>query len=312
MMRILVAGAGAIGMLFSGLIWLNGGEVVVYTRRREAAHAIESDGVLIEYDEGVKRARPSCAVNPSKLQQPELCFICVKSYDTQAVAQILAPHLPENCKVVTVQNGLNNVGRLSEIFGSGRVVGGYTTHAVTLLGLNRVYHAYQGEIVIGGHPLTTTEFSEIKRIATELSRYGLTAQSIENVFPGMLQKLVVNAVINPLTALLGVRNGEIIEIKSLHPLIERLLEECVVAIKELGINIEPGELRRSVDHVATATAKNRSSMLQDIERRRDTEIDYINGVIAAILKERGYVWSVNEALTNLIHALELRGRNIGR
>ncbi len=311
-MRILVAGAGAIGMLFSGLIWLNGGEVVVYTRRREAAHAIESDGVIIEYDEGVKRARPSCAVDPSKLGQPELCFICVKSYDTQAVARTLAPHLPEGCKVVTVQNGLNNVGRLSEIFGSGRVVGGYTTHAVTLLGLNRVYHAYQGEIVVGGHPLTTTEPSEIKRLATELSRYGLTAQAVETVFPGMLQKLAVNAVINPLTALLGVRNGEIIRISFLHPLIERLLDECLIAIKELGITIELEELRRAVHRVATLTSKNKSSMLQDIERRRDTEIDYINGAVAAILRERGHMWSVNETLTNLIHALESRGRDIER
>jgi 2-dehydropantoate 2-reductase len=306
-LRIVVAGAGAIGLLFGGILWLNGGDVILFTRRRGAAEAIFKEGILIESEDGVQQARPQCTTEPAQLGDAYLTILCVKSYDTEAVARMLYPHLPHHSLILTVQNGLGNVESLVQIFGKKRVIGGYTTYASTLVGINRVYQAYRGLTVIGRHPLTETRLADVSMVAEELTRHGIRTLHVDDIYPELLRKLAVNAVINPLTAILRVRNGEIAENPSIKPIVERVLEECVIAIKRLGAVMSLEELRQTVDEVARATARNMSSMLQDIERGRPTEIDHINGAVARVLREVGLEWSVNEVLTALVHGLESRG-----
>jgi len=310
-LKILVAGAGAIGMLFGGILWLNGGDVILFTRRKEAADTISREGILIEGEDGVQKASPPCTTDPTELGDPDLVILCVKSFDTESVARMLHSYLTNHSLILTVQNGLGNVETLAEIFGRNRVIGGYTTYASTLLGVNRVYQAYSGVTVIGHHPSTETSLANILMVAEELTRSGLRTLRVDDVYPELLKKLVVNAVINPLTAILGERNGRILENLSLQPLIDQIIEECIIAIKELGIVMSFEDLRMSVNDIAAATALNKSSMLQDIEKGRPTEIDYINGVISRILRGLGIKWSVNEVLTTLVHGLESRTGLVG-
>lgn len=304
----MVVGAGAIGILFAGILSRHGGDTVILTRRREAAEAISSDGVFINDGKSTWRAWPKCTTDPRITSSTELCLICVKSYDTETVARMVSPYINERCMVITVQNGLNNVERLAEVFGPARVVAGYTLQASTLTGLNSVYHAHDGETVLGGHPSTKTPIEEIKRIADELTRIGLKTTAVENVYPEVLTKLVINSVINPLTAILGVKNGELLELQELSWVIDRLVEEGVEAGSLLGAKLSPEQVKDRVYDAIRATHDNKSSMLQDIERGRRTEIDFINGAIAQILRSAGRPAPANTLLTKLVLAIERKGR----
>ncbi|MEM0381558.1 MAG: 2-dehydropantoate 2-reductase [Nitrososphaerota archaeon] len=311
-MRILVVGAGALGILFAGIISRHGGDVAVLTRRREAAEAIRQDGVIVEDGVSAWRARPECSTDPRIASDAEACLICVKSYDTEFVGRMISPHVRNDCLFVTVQNGLNNVERLTGIFGRERVIGGYTMQASTLTGLNRVFHAYDGETVLGGHPSTSTGIYRIRAVAEELSRLGLKTTAIEDIYPEVVTKLIINSVINPLTALLGVRNGELLEIEVIAEVIDGLVREGVEAGSLLGVKLSLEETRRRVHEAIVATANNKSSMLQDVERGRRTEIEFINGSLARVLKDAGRPAPLNTLLTRLILAVEWRGAKHGR
>lgn len=310
-MRILVVGAGAIGMLFAGLIKLGGGDVCILTRRREAEKAIKSMGVIIDSGESVLIARPDCSTDPATARDAETCLICVKSYDTEMVSKNIAPHLSSTCLVVTLQNGLNNVETLSRIFGAHRVIAGYTIHASTAMDINKVFHAHSGETVLGRHPRTSTELKQIEAVAEELTSHGIPTSTTPNVFPKMLSKLIVNSAINPLTAILRVRNGELLELPSLRELIEEVVREGVEASSELGIQLNVDEVKELVFEVIRKTASNRSSMLQDIENGRLTEIEFINGALVRIMERAGKDAPANRLLTRLVHSLEEKGLERG-
>ncbi|MEM0482077.1 MAG: 2-dehydropantoate 2-reductase [Nitrososphaerota archaeon] len=311
-MRILVVGAGALGILFAGIMSWNGGDIVILTRRREAEEAISSQGIIIRKGESLWTARPECTTDPSIASTADLCLICVKSYDTETVARMVSPYLSEHCLVTTVQNGLNNVERLSNIFGPNRVVAGFTLQASTLTGLNSVFHAYDGESVLGCHPNTTTTFEKIRQVAVELTRLGVKTSAVENVYPEVVMKLIINSVINPLTALLGVRNGELLEIRELEWVIDELVGEGVEAGYLLGVRLSPEQVKMRVYDAIKATYENKSSMLQDIEKGRKTEIEFINGALARVLQAAGRPAPANTLLSQLVLAIERRGAAHGR
>jgi 2-dehydropantoate 2-reductase len=307
-MRILVVGAGALGILFAGVISRHGGDVVILTRRREAAEAISSDGVIISEGGSSWRAWPECTTDPRKASRADLCLICVKSYDTEAAARMVSPYLSGQCLVATVQNGLNNVERLAEVFGPERVVAGYTLQASTLTGLNSVFHAYDGETVLGSHPSTKTPVEKIRQVADELTKMGVKTAAVENVYPEVLTKLIINSVINPLTAILGVKNGVLLEVQELSWVIDELVLEGVEASSLLGARLSPEHVKNRVYEAIRATYENKSSMLQDIERGRRTEIEFINGALSRVLRSAGKPAPANTLLTQLVLALERKGR----
>ncbi|MEM0445154.1 MAG: 2-dehydropantoate 2-reductase [Nitrososphaerota archaeon] len=311
-MRVLVVGAGAIGMLFAGLISMNGGDVVILTRRKNAEEVIRRDGVFIDDGERTLRARPECSTDPNIARDAELCLMCVKSYDTESVSKSLSGFLHEGSFVVTVQNGLNNVETLTSIFGPHRVIAGYTTHASTVTAINRVFHAHSGETVLGRHPQTSTEQEKIEAISRYLTRHGIKTSTEPNVFPRIVAKLIVNSVINPLTAVLKVRNGELSMLPSIRELIGELIEEGVQAGRELGVQLSVEEVGQLVYDVIRETGSNRSSMLQDVENGRLTEIEFINGAIAKILYGSGKQAPANMFLARLVRALEERALGAGR
>lgn len=307
-MRILILGAGALGILFGGIMSKHGGEVVILTRRRDAAAAICSQGVVVEEGSSSWMAQPTCTTDPRVASEADVCLICVKSYDTSEVAGRVSRYLHPDCLMITVQNGLGNVERLVEIFGPERVVAGYTLQSSTLMGINRVFHAYDGETVLGGHPSTSTDIKRVRGVAEEFTRLGVKTAAVADVFPDIVTKLIINSVINPLTALLKLKNGDLLAFEPLHDLMEGLIEEGVDAATLLGVNLSKADVRKRVYEAVEATALNKSSMLQDIENCRRTEIEFINGALSNILQGAGRPAFYNTVLTRLIKALEERCR----
>lgn len=301
-MRIGVIGAGALGLLLGGLIWENGGEVMIYTRRAEAARIINAAGVVIHSREGKRLSRPPATDDPSRLREAQLVIIAVKSYDTAKIAATIADNTSPSCIALTLQNGLGNVEELVEALGAGRVLGGVTSQASTLLGVNEVFHAYAGETVVG-EPRGGGggRAGEVAGLLTSLGVPTRVSLSLERE---IWLKVVVNSVINPLTAILGVRNGELASLPGISPLIDRLVEECVSVARASGVEICVDEARRLTYSVMEKTGMNKSSMLQDIERGRRTEIDRLNGRVARLAAERGLEAPLNEALSILVKALE--------
>ena len=300
--RIGVVGPGALGCLFAGLLALAGHDVRLLGRRREQAEALTRNGVVVERDGEARRAAVRASTDPRALGPVDLAIVMVKATDTAEAANSLPALLGPDAPALSLQNGLGNVEALTAVLGVDRVLGGVSSQGATTLGVGHVRHAGFGPTSLAEASGRLTERAET--IAAMLDRAGLNARAHPDSAPLIWGKLIANAAINPLGALLRCQNGQTYERPASRELFVGLAREAGDVARALGVRLpfdDPAEHARSV---AQMTSGNRNSMLQDVENRRRTEISAINGAVARLGAEHGVPTPLNGTIATLIHALE--------
>ncbi|MCX8172293.1 MAG: 2-dehydropantoate 2-reductase, partial [Archaeoglobaceae archaeon] len=194
--------------------------------------------------------------------------------------------------VCTIQNGIGVERILEKYFKN--VVRGVTSYGANLLDFGHVMYAGEGCIFLPNDDLG-------REVEKKLRGARINLELVDNMDFRIWAKAVINSVINPITAICRVRNGRIVENEYLWKLATEIAEEGRELMKKLGYEFDAIS---EVKKVALATAKNRSSMLQDIERGERTEIDYINGVIIEKCREIGLKCSANEFIYQLVKGVE--------
>ena len=296
-MRFLIFGAGAIGSLIGGSLARK--HAVTLVGRAAQVEAIRRDGLRIR---GLTelRVHPEAVEDASRATPPDVVILTVKSYDTATAVESLRPFA--GAAFLSLQNGLGNVETLSR--GVGRVLGGITYHGVTTEGPGEIYHAGQGK-------RSSARWGEwpCGRRRRSPPPFGSAASPravTDRVEVDLWTKAVVNACFNPLTALLRTPSGAMESLATLRECSTEIVEEAVAVAVAHGVPLDRRALLDRVAAVARATALNRSSMLQDLERGRRTEIDAINGAIARMGAEKGIACPVNRTLTLLVKAAEVQ------
>lgn len=269
--------------------------------------AIRREGLTVETPAGKHHIPLSTATTkPEEIGQADLIVIAVKAYDTELAMEGAVSLLGDKTVVLTLQNGLYNIERLTPIAGNNRVLGGTTAHGATQLDHAHIRHAGSGETVIGA--LQGERALPVNAIADLLNSSGVTTRVTDDVHGALWSKLIINAAINPLTALTRLPNGEITECSELVEVQRRVVEEACAVAKQKGVMIHFADPVGKVMQVCKATATNQSSMLQDILNGTKTEIDYINGAIVAEGTSCGVPTPYNQILTRLVRALEIQQR----
>ncbi len=282
-------GAGALGCLYGYLIHKAGYEVVFVARGKQfeaLKRGLKVTGLVEDF------VRVNAVDKPC---DADITFVTVKSYDTEEVAKSL--RCVDCGIVVSLQNGIGNEEILSKYLG--RVLGGVTTYASNLIDYGWIEFAGVGETFIGSMDGKIGE--DVLKVVEVLRECGINAEAVEDIVKRKWIKTVINSVINPITAILRVRNGTIMEIEELWELALAVLREGEEVLRAMGIDVElEGVLR----DVVTKTAKNKSSMLQDVERGKRTEIEFINGAIVRKAEELGIDTPYNRSLLLLVKSLE--------
>ncbi len=282
-------GAGALGCLFGALLQIAGFDVVFVARGKQLEalrKSLKISGIL-------NTELKVYATN--KPEDADITFVTVKAYDTENVARLLAEVNPGI--VCSLQNGVGNEEILQKY--CKKVLGGVTSYGANLIDYGHINYAGEGYTYIG--ELDGKISDEAKTVVEVLRSAKIKAEVVSDIVFRIWAKTVVNSAINPLTALLKVKNGEIVRNTYLWNIAKRVAEEGMEVLKKMGFEFNAV---KEVKRVAEMTANNRSSMLQDIERGKKTEIDYINGAIVKKGKELGIDCCVNEVLVNLIKSLE--------
>ena len=203
---------------------------------------------------------------------------------------------------MTLQNGIGNVEAIIKVAGKERVIAGTTAHGATVLGPGHIRHAGSGETVIG--ELNGQITDRLEKIKTLFESAGIVTQITSDVTGLLWSKLLINVGINPLTGITGLRNGELLDYNETRDIMHRAVDEAKEVVSKKGIQLIYEDHLKKVDSVCQATSQNVSSMLQDLRKRKKTEIDFINGVISKEGNNLGIKTPINQALTNLIHACE--------
>lgn len=295
-MRVMVFGAGALGSVVGGLLTRR--HEVVLVGREAHVRAIEQSGLVIG---GMVEAVfvPEAATSPEGLGTFDLVIVTVKAYDTASALGLIAPALGEGTAVVSLQNGLQNAELLARTH-PGRGVVGVTSMGANLIGPGKVLYAGQGDTFFGsaGAPPRM-----VQRVAQAFNEVGLDAEVADDIGAEIWLKGIVNASINPLTAIARCKNGRLLLDEDLLEVSRAACEEAAAVAAAAGIGLGGREPFGAVMDVLRRTAENRSSMLQDMERRKRTEIDEITGEIVRRGKELGVGCPVNHALWHLVRSL---------
>jgi len=301
-MKIAIVGPGAIGSLFAGILSRGGHEVWLLDKEPDRARLLSKRGIWISGPSGEFNSPVRVTVRAAEVGEAELVVIAVKSYDTEEAARAAMPAVGEGTAVLSIQNGLGNLERLAEVFGPRHVIGGVTSQAAVLISPGQVRHTGQGATVIG--ELDGSLTPRVRDIEEAFVASGIHAEVTTNLESVIWAKLAVNAGVNAVATLAQVRNGGILESRSLRETMRAAVREAVAVAKAKGIDMPEDDMESYSEGICQRTADNVNSMLQDVHRQRRTEVEAIN---AAVVKEGeavGIATPVNWVLAGLMRGVE--------
>jgi 2-dehydropantoate 2-reductase len=294
---LLILGTGAMACLFAGRLSAAGFTVSMLGTWPAGLDALRQSGVSLIEANGIERLFPvKVLTNPNDCKGVQFALVLVKSWQTERAARQLGECLARNGVALTLQNGLGNREVLSKSLGTLRVALGATTLGANLLAPGRVQAAGDGVISLCPHP-------RLVLLAEMLRSAGFFVENAPDPEALLWGKLVINAAINPLTALLGVPNGEILSRPTARALLISLAREAAAVAVALGVRLPYPDPVIAVETIARRTASNRSSMLQDIARNAPTEIDAICGAIVHAGEQVNVHTPINRTMWQLIKAL---------
>ena len=301
-MRFVIVGPGALGSLFAAALARRGHAVSLLGRRTPHLEALRDQGLRLEARDGtVERLTVRATHDPAVVNVADAVIVLVKSGDTASAMNAIRPYVSADQLVLTLQNGLGNVERIRSVLGPGpRILIGVTSQAATRLGPGWVKHAGEGPTLVGF--LDERDAEAATTLTGVFANAGLPATTVPNIEHWVWRKLALNAAINGLTALGSFPNGAIATTPSLLDAAEIIAEEVASVAREIGIEL--GGMRRAILETANETKGNRSSMLQDLDAGRPTEVAAIHEAVLAVAGEAGIATPATRVIAALIRAKE--------
>jgi 2-dehydropantoate 2-reductase len=293
----LIVGTGALGTLFAARLARAGHSVTLLGTWRQGITALQKDGARVVEADGNEQCFDVHATDdPRACSGSKIALVLVKAWQTERAARQLADCLAVDGLALTLQNGLGNDETLSLHLGVNRVALGVTTTGATLLRPGVARTGGEGIISLQRDPV-------LGPIEAGLRSAGFNVQSVDDAQSLVWGKLVINAAINPLTALLNVTNGELLNRPAARELLGRLAGEVAGVARLEHVSLPFADPVAAAEEVARKTAANHSSMLQDVVRGAPTEIDAICGAVVVRGEAHGFDVPVNRTCWGLVRAL---------
>jgi 2-dehydropantoate 2-reductase len=300
--RVCIVGCGAVGSLFAAnLAQLDDVEVWAYDASREHVDAINAEGLRLS-GAGDVLGRLRATTDAAELPPCDFGIVATKAMHTESAIAATAHAFADGC-VATVQNGLGNEETLAAHVQ--RVIRGTTFPAGKIVAPGRVQWDVKGDTTLGPFEPQPATADAIAQLADACTRAGMPTAAVADARGPQWRKVIFNASTNPIGALTGLTHGRVCERPDLRALVTGLVDEgkAVAAAQGIALDADPEDL---IDHAARPDVAygHKASMLQDVEARRTTEIDYLNGGIVRFGREHGVPTPLNEAIWALVKGVE--------
>ncbi|HZT16392.1 MAG TPA: 2-dehydropantoate 2-reductase [Gaiellaceae bacterium] len=301
-MRVCVVGCGAVGSLFAAnLATLDDVEVWAYDASPEHVDAINRDGLRLT-GAGEVVSQPHATSDAAELPPCDFGIVATKAMHTEPAIRATAGAFADGC-VATVQNGLGNEEAIARHVE--RVIRGTTFPAGKVLEPGIVQWDVKGDTTFGPFEERPAPLARVAELADACTRAGMPAAAVADARGPQWRKVIFNAATNPLGALTGLTHGRLCEQPALRALVTGLVDEgkAVAGAQGIELDADPEEL---IDYAARPDVAygHKASMLQDVEARRPTEIDYLNGGIVEFGRRLGVATPLNEAIWSLVKGVE--------
>jgi 2-dehydropantoate 2-reductase len=299
--RVCIVGAGVIGSLFAGHL-AQVCHVSVLTRRREHADSLNRDGLRVS-GKSERHARVTGSADPAALEPFEVGIIATKASGLRDAAAALEGHFPD-ATMTTVLNGLGAEEIVRE-HGDWPIVSGVTFMSGTRHSDTHVEYILDTETWLG--PYEDTPFERVREIADTIVASGLKAEALPDLRPAQWSKLVFNASVNPVAALTGLSHDPHFAAESeptdLGHLVHGLVDEGKAVARAAGIELHDDPWEMNVLATQRGSA-HYPSMLEDVDARRETEIELITGSLVREAERHGVPVPLHRMLYALVKGKE--------
>jgi 2-dehydropantoate 2-reductase len=303
---VVVIGAGAMGGLFGGLLAEGGLDVTLVDAWPEHVVAIRSGGLRIVGVGGDRNIAVRATTDARDIESADVILFQCKSFANEAAATSAKHLFTGRTVAITFQNGLGNEATLGRVLGDDNVLGGLTAQAglVEAPGVVRNFGdlpTYIGEMAGGLSHRTTA-------IAAAFTRHGLPTWASGEIKREKWKKLLGNVALGAISAVTDLRSVEIMRVPELRQAVFRSVDEAAAVAEAEGISLDVAEARevlmRLVGTSGGGTGNSKSSMREDIIRRRPTEIDTIHGAVARLARQHTIPTPTIDTMIALVKGIE--------
>ena len=295
-MKIAVMGAGAVGCYYGGML-ARAGHAVVLIGRPQHMEAVRRNGLFMDTQSFREHVPMLAADDAGGVRGAQLVLCCVKSTDSGSAAAEMAPHLEPDAIILSLQNGVDNAGRLQELLGR-EVAPAVVYVATEMAGPGHVKHHGRGELVIG----PSAAGRELAQLFVDA---GVPVQISDNVAGALWAKLILNCAYNALSAITQMPYGRLVQGEGVEGLMRDVVEECLAVARGEGVTV-PGDIWQAVQRIALTMPAQFSSTAQDLARSKRSEIDHLNGYVLRKGDALGIATPVNRVLHTVVKLLEGR------
>ena len=302
-MKIIVLGAGAMGSMY-GSILSKRNEVWLVDIWKEHVDKINSEGLRLKISDTEEEIyHPHATTNSADAGKADLVIIFVKSVNTAAALEENKNIFHDDTMVLTLQNGYGNDEDILPYVKEDNLLIGTAAGGATVLGPGHIFQAGRDLTTIGVRP--GCSLASAQRVVDELNACGFPAVTSDNAMEIVWKKLLVNVGCSAVCALLEKNNAFMDFSPSAYSIGLELIKEACAVAKAEGYTFDPEAIAVRYFHEgAKIVGKNRCAMLQDVDRKRKTEIEKFNGAVARIGKKHGIPTPYNEVMLKLINAKE--------
>ena len=312
MTRYLIFGAGAVGTLLGGRL-ASAGHSVTFVARKWNADGIRSGGIRISGVWGENQVAPQPAYEsvgdiPGDRRDFDCIIITVKAFDTQQALDECLPVIQDETLVTSCQNGYGNCQIIADRIGWNRTLGMRLITGVELPEPGTVKVTVHADAVRIGHYLRQFPLERIESIAQPMKEAGIPIEATDRLEQYVWAKILYNAALNPLGALLGVTYGDLADHDESRSIMKSIVDEAFAVTSAHDIqqfwNSAGEYMEAFYEKMLPPTAVHYPSMLRDLEKGRRTEIGALNGAIARLGQEKNIHTPVNDTVISLMNYLE--------
>lgn len=312
-MKIAIIGPGALGCLLTASLAIKVNrsdkkiselDLWLLDYRPERAEKISEQGLILEENGIQKNCSIKATADPNEIGPADVIILCVKSLQVAESLKLAAQLVHEDTLLLTMQNGISHLELLKDKPKPPSLVIGVTAQGANLIAQGHVRHAGDGLTRVGF--LQSASFSRsllLAKVCNLLNNGGIETVIVDNIMDYVWSKLLVNAGINALTAIHRCPNGKLLESAATKDMLTAAVREGETVARRLNVELIDDPLTMTLD-VCRKTAQNISSMLQDVNNKRFTEIDSINGAIVTAGKKLGLPTPVNAELMEKVKEIE--------
>lgn len=300
-MRIYMIGTGAMGSVYGGLLKKAGNDVTFIDPREDHIARVKRDGIVVEGVRGRHVIQVPAVTSAAGLPPADFVIIFTDTNATREAAKTAREVLKPEGFALTLQNGIGNVEAITAELGAARVIAGVTMNSGALPEAGRAAYTNAGMTSIGELDGRITQ--RVQDVAKMLNEAGIETKVVTNPMEEIWTKFVLNCAINSLTAITGLRSGEMYRTPEVDALQSHVLDEILAVVERKGIKLTEPDMRKKIK-AHCRVRYNQPSMMQHVERGQRTEIDSLNGALVREAKALGMAVPYNEAVVAVVKGVE--------